>query len=448
MPRNSETVLTKQQRIAQLARQSPQMGFTSLAHLIDIEWLHEAYRLTRKDRAVGVDGQTAADYEQDLEGNLRSLLERAKSGRYKAPPVRRTYIPKPSSATEMRPIGIPTLEDKILQRAVVMLLAPLYEQDFSDRSYGFRPKRSAHQALEALWGQLMEDRGGWVLEVDIQQFYDTLDQRHLRTFLQHRVRDGVIERLIGKWLKAGVMEAGSVSYPETGTPQGGVISPLLSNVYLHYVLDVWFEQEIRPLLHGTAHLLRFADDFLLTFAREDDAKRVLKVLPKRFAKYGLKLHPDKTRLIPFQRPPHRATGKGGGPGTRPLCFDLLGFTHYWARSRKGYWVVKRKTASSRLNRATRKIGDWCRRHRHLPLRVQQRILARKLWGHYNYYGITGNSSALSSFQRSVNHLWRKWLSRRTSSQLIPWDRFERLRARFPLPAPRVIHSVCPRAAKP
>ncbi len=226
-------VLTKQQRIAQLAKQSPQMGFTSLVHLIDLEWLREAYRRTRKDGAVGVDGQTAADYEQDLEEHLQSLLERAKSGRYKAPPVRRAYIPKASSPTEMRPIGIPTLEDKVLQRAVVMLLEPLYEQDFSERSYGFRPKRSAHQALEVLWGQLMDDRGGWVLEVDIQQFYDTLDRTHLRAFLQRRVRDGVVERLIGKWLKAGVMGAGSVSYPETGTPQGGVISPLLSNVYLH-----------------------------------------------------------------------------------------------------------------------------------------------------------------------------------------------------------------------
>ena len=448
MPRNSTQVLTKQQRIAQLAKQSPQMGFTSLAHLIDIEWLREAYRRTRKDGAVGVDGQTSADYEQDLEGNLQSLLERAKSGRYKAPPVRRTYIPKASSPTELRPIGIPTLEDKVLQRAVVMLLEPLYEQDFSDRSYGFRPKRSAHQALEALRGQLMDDRGGWVLEVDIQQFYETLDRTHLRTFLQHRVRDGVIERLIGKWLKAGVMEAGSVSYPETGTPQGGVISPLLSNVYLHYVLDVWFEQEIRPLLRGKAYLLRFADDFLLTFEREDDAKRVQTVLPKRFAKYGLRLHSDKTRLFPFHRPAHRATGKGGGSGPRPACFDLLGFTHYWARSRKGYWVVKRKTASDRLNRAVRKIGDWCRRNRHLPLRVQYLILRRKLWGHYAYYGITGNGEALSSFKHAVDHLWRKWLSRRTRDRLMDWDRFVRIRARYPLPRPRVIHSIYRRAVNP
>ena len=235
------------------------MGFTSLAYLMDLDWLREAYRQTRKDRAVGVDGQTAAEYEQDFEGNLESLLECAKSGRYKAPPVRRTYIPKASSPSETRPIGIPTLEDKVLQRAVVMLLEPVYEQDFFDCSYGFRPKRSAHKALEALWKQLMGTQGGWVLEVDIQRFFDTLDHAHLRTFFQQRVRDGVVQRLIGKWLNAGVMEDGSVSFPDAGTPQGGVISPLLSNIYLHYVLDEWFESEIKPRLQGSACLISYLD---------------------------------------------------------------------------------------------------------------------------------------------------------------------------------------------
>ena len=448
MHRNSSTVSTKQQRIAQLAEQSPQMGFTSLAYLMDLDWLHEAYRRTKKDRAVGVDGQTAAEYEQDLEGNLRSLLERAKSGRYTAPPVRRTYIPKPNSPTEKRPIGIPTLEDKVLQRAVVMLLEPVYEQDFFDCSYGFRPKRSAHKALDALWQLLMGTQGGWVLEIDIQQFFDTLDHAHLRTFLQQRVRDGVVLRLIGKWLNAGVMEDGSVSFPDAGTPQGGVISPLLSNIYLHYVLDEWFESEIRPLLQGSSCLIRFADDALLTFVREEDARRVLKVLPKRFAKYGLSLHPDKTRVIPFQQPPRGATGKGGSPGQRSECFDLLGFTHYWGRSRKGQWVVKRKTASNRLRRATRKIHDWCRWNRHLPLRQQHRILSSKLWGHYSYYGITGNGAAISSFHHLVRGIWRQWLSRRHASKPMAWERFHQLVERYPLPPARVVHSVTAHAAKP
>jgi len=235
------------------------MAFTSLAYLMDIDWLKEAYQRTRKDGAVGVDGMTAEDYERDLEGNLQRLLDRAKSGSYQAPPVRRVHIPKGGSATETRPIGIPTLEDKVLQRAVVML-EPIYEQDFRDCSYGFRPRRSAHQALESFRNQLMDSRGGWVLEVDLRKFFDNLDHGHLRQFLQLRVRDGVLLRLIGKWLNAGVMEDGCVSYPDAGSPQGGVVSPLLSNVFLHYVLDIWFEQEVRPRLRSQACLIRYADD--------------------------------------------------------------------------------------------------------------------------------------------------------------------------------------------
>jgi RNA-directed DNA polymerase len=253
-------VFTKQQRIAELARRSPQMGFTSLAYLMDIEWLIAAFHRTRKDGAPGVDGQTWFDYERNLEANLQSLLDRAKSGAYRAPPVRRVYIPKAGSKTELRPIGIPTLEDKVLQRAVVMLLEPIYEQDFDAGSYGFRSGRSAHDALEDLWKRMMDSSGGWILEVDIRKFFDTLCHAHLCEFLQLRVRDGVLKRLIGKWLKAGVMEAGSVSYPDAGSPQGGVISPLLANAFLHYVLDVWFRQEVQPRLRGRAHLIRYADD--------------------------------------------------------------------------------------------------------------------------------------------------------------------------------------------
>src|SRR5215467_10657180 len=260
MHRNSITVSTKQERIARLAKQSPQMAFTSLAHLMDMDWLKEAYRRTRKDGAVGVDGVTADEYEQDLEGNLQRLLDRAKSGTYQAPPVRRVHIPKGGSATETRPLGIPTLEDKVLQRAVVMLLEPIYEQDFLDCSYGFRPGRSAHQALQAWRDQLMAFGGGWVIELDVERFFDTLDKAQLRAFLRHRVRDGVVLRLIGKWLNAGVLEDGAVWYPEAGTPQGGVLSPLLANIFLHEVLDVWFERDIKPRLKGQAVLIRYADD--------------------------------------------------------------------------------------------------------------------------------------------------------------------------------------------
>ena len=261
-------VSTKQQRIAELARQSPEMGFTSLAYLIDIEWLHEAYRRTRKDGAVGVDGQDGEGYAANLMGNLQSLLDRAKSGTYRAPPVRRVHIPKAGSATETRPLGIPTFEDKVLQRAVVMVLEAIYEQDFKDCSYGFRPGRSAHRALDSLWRQTMGMGGGWIVEVDIRKFFDTIDHGHLRDFLKRRIRDGVLLRLIGKWLKAGVLEDGCITYPDAGSPQGGVVSPLLSNIFLHYVLDDWFEREVQPRLKGRSFLIRYADDFVMGFSYE------------------------------------------------------------------------------------------------------------------------------------------------------------------------------------
>jgi RNA-directed DNA polymerase len=424
------------------------MAFTSLAYLMDIDWLKEAYRRTRKDGAVGVDGVTAAEYEQDLEGNLQDLLDRAKSGTYRAPPVRRVHIPKGGSNTETRPIGIPTLEDKVLQRAVVMLLEPIYEQDFLDGSYGFRPGRSAHQALKSFRDQLMNCRGGYVLEVDIRKFFDNLDHGHLRTFLQLRVRDGVLLRLIGKWLKAGVMEDGSVSYPDSGSPQGGVVSPLLSNVFLHYVLDLWFEQDVKPRLRDRAFLIRFADDFVIGFRDGRDARRVMEVIPKRFGKYGLTIHPTKSRLVPFRPSSPWANDGRGEPDERAGTFDLLGFTHYWARSRNGYWVVKLKTAADRFSRAVRSIDSWCQANRHLPLREQQHTLNGKLRGHYAYYGVTGNGSALSRFLHEVERRWRRWLLRRNRERVLNWTPFHRILQRFPLAPVRTIHSVYRRAANP
>jgi len=305
-------VSTRQQRIAELARQFPQRGFTSLNHHLDRHWLHEAYLRVRRDGAAGVDGQTADDYQRDLQANLDSLLERAQSGTYRAPPVRRAYIPKGDGSGEQRPLGIPTFEDKVLQRAVLMVLEPIYEQDFYDCSYGFRPHRSAHQALGALWQHLLQDEGGWVLEVDIRKFFDTLDHARLLELLSRRVRDGVLLRLIGKWLNAGVWEEGRTTHPTTGSPQGGVISPLLANIYLHYVLDEWWEQEVKPRLKGRAFLVRYADDFVLVFTDKGDAQRVHEVLPKRFGRFGLTVHPGKTRLVPFRNPAVRP-GRGG-PG--------------------------------------------------------------------------------------------------------------------------------------
>ncbi len=283
-----------------------------------------------------------------------------------------------------------------------------------------------------------------LLEVDIRKFFDTLDHGHLRAFLQQRVRDGVVLRLIGKWLNAGVLEDGAVTYPESGSPQGGVISPLAANVYLHYVLDEWFAQEVLPRLRGRAYLVRYADDFVIGFTDAEDARRVMDVLPKRFGRYGLTIHPDKTRLVPFRKPAgDRQPPDEPNPGT----FDFLGFTHFWACSRKGTWILKRKTAASRFTRAVKTITQWCRLHRHDPIDEQHATLCQKLRGHYAYYGITGNGFAIARFRYEVLQLWRKWLLRRRRAWRGTFDWFGRLLARYSLPYAVVVHSVCRRVAK-
>ena len=295
---NLANLSTKRQWIVELARAKPKKVLFSLHHVIDLEWMLKAYRLTRKDGATGIDGVTAKDYEANLEANLLDLLERIKSGSYKAPPVRRTYIPKADGSK--RPLGIPTFEDKVAQRAIVMVLAAIYEQDFLSCSYGFRPRRSAHEALRQLHGAISWQGQHWVLDVDIRKYFDSIPHAQLRAFLDQRVTDGVIRRMIDKWLKAGVLEDGLLRLATEGTPQGGVISPMLSNIFLHHVLDEWFEAEVRPRLLGECTLVRFADDFVMTFKTHRDAKRVLEVLGKRLARYGLTLHPDKTRFIDFR----------------------------------------------------------------------------------------------------------------------------------------------------
>lgn len=432
-------------RIAELSRKHPEGAHTTLAHHIDVEFLKEAYRRTRKDGAVGVDGQSAADYAVNLGDNLADLLERFKSGGYYAPPVRRVHIPK-GDGRKTRPLGIPGFEDKVLQRAVTMVLGAVYEPEFIEGSYGFRPGRSAHDALEALWKGTMNVRGGWVIEADIESFFDRLDHKHLREFLDKRVRDGVIRRVIDKWLSAGVLEHGELSYPDEGSPQGGVVSPMLANIYLHEVLDVWFEREVKPRLGGSAQLIRYADDFVIVFERERDAVRVMDVLPKRFGKYGLTLHPDKTRLIAFNRP---SDGHREGPRPpRSETFDFLGLTHHWGKSMKGNATVKRKTANSRLSRSVKRVWQYCRRNRHRPLAEQHQMLAHKLRGHYSYYGITGNMRALTAFWEAVQRVWRYWLDRRGGKRRMTWERFWDLAKRHALPRPRIVHSALRHAANP
>lgn len=424
-------VSTNQQRIADLAQKYPTRALTSLNRFLDEEWLRYAYELTRKDGATGIDGQTAADYEANLEQNLRDLLGRIKSGRYKAPPVRRVYVPKPDGSK--RPLGIPTFEDKVAQRAIVLLLEPLYEQVFLPCSYGFRPGRTAHQALRDLRSGIMDNGGRWILDVDLRKFFDTISHSHLRDFLAKRVADGVVRKMIDKWLKAGVLEAGVVRRTETGTPQGGVISPLLANMYLHYVLDVWFAEVVRPRMKKRCSLVRYCDDFVMVFEDFLDCRRILAVLGKRLEKYGLALNLDKTRTIDFRF--RRPDGKSH-PATQGTTFNFLGFTHVWGKSQRGFNVVFQRTAKDRYARAPRAVSDWCKKFRHRPLPEQHVRLSRMMTGHYAYYGITGNDRRLRWFLHRVEEIWRRWLQRRSRGQSAM--RYDFLR-RYPLPPARVVH---------
>src|SRR6202048_2644460 len=410
-------LLTKRHWIVELGRRKPGGVLFSLHHVIDFEWMREAYWLTRKDGATGIDGMTAQEYEANLEANLRDLRERIVSGRYKAPPVRRSYIPKADGS--QRPLGIPTFEDKVAQRAIAMVLEAVYEQDFLSCSYGFRPGRSAHQALRQLSGVMTVRTQHWVLDVDVRKYFDSISHSHLREILDQRVTDGVIRRMIDKWLNAGVLEAGDLHFATEGTPQGGVISPMLSNIFLHHVLDKWFEDVVRPRMRGKATLVRFADDFVMTFETYYDAKRVMDVLGKRLGRVGLKRHPDKTRFIDF-RPQRRG---GTPPDCKAQSFDFLGFTHSWGKSRKGKNVVRQTTAKSRFVRSLAAVKDWCRTHRHLSPREQCARLTAVLNGHFAYYGITGNIRQLQDFRYQVVRTWHKWLARRTRGWTFLWNTF-------------------------
>ena len=425
---------TKRQRIAELARTKPGVALCSLHHVIDLDWMKEAYRLTRKDGAPGIDGVTAADYEVNLQANLLGLLERIKSGRYHAPPVRRVYIDKADGSK--RPLGIPSFEDKVAQRAVIMVLDAIYEEDFYPCSYGFRRGRSAHQALHALRSDLWAKRLHWVVDIDIRKYFDSIPHPYLRTFLDQRVTDGVIRRMIDKWLKAGVVEDGLLRHMTEGSPQGGVVSPCLSNVFLHHVLDDWFATEVAPRLKGASTLVRFADDAVMAFANLDDAKRVLAVLGKRLGRFGLTLHPDKTRLVDF-RP--QQTESTRHPRTDGTTFDFLGLTHVWGRSRRGKDMVLQVTAKSRFARALAAVSDWCRTHRHWSIRDQHNHLSSMMRGHFAYYGVGGNSRRLRWFANQVMRLWQKWLSRRDRQNVFQWTRFNEMLKHHPLPQPKIFH---------
>jgi group II intron reverse transcriptase/maturase len=394
--------------------------------------MREAYRRTRKDGATGVDGVDAKQYAENLDGNLQSLLGRAKSGTYRAPPVRRVFIPKGDGS--QRPLGIPTFEDKVLQRAIAMVLEAVYEQDFYDCSFGFRPGRSAHQALDTTTQSLMRLGGGFALEVDIRKYFDTLDHSHLQALLRTRIRDGVITRLVGKWLNAGVLDAGQLQKPEAGTPQGGVISPILANIYLHEVLDRWFVEQVRPCLSGYAFLVRYADDFVVGFTQEGDARKFQPMLAERFAQYGLSIHPEKTRLVdlrrPDRRPPRGGDSDGGGPAPRSI--DLLGFRLFWGKARSGKLVVKQRTAPSRLSRTLKRLGELCRKIMHRPVAEQHHALMLRVRGFANYFGVIGNWASVDTLCHFLRRTWFKWLKRRSQRSGWTWAKMNRLLVKYPI----------------
>lgn len=422
-------------RIAELARQDAGRKFYAIAHLLTKEALWEAFDNLRKNAAAGVDGVTYADYEEHLVGNLFKLHEKLKSKTYRAQPLRRIYLDKEDG--RKRPISIPALEDKIVQRATLELLNAIFEQDFLDCCYGFRPGRSAHGALNEVGQVLCRRPTEFVLELDICSYFDSIVRKSLIEMVESRVSDGSILRLIGKWINVGVIEDGRLLVSKTGTGQGQIISPLLANIYLHHVLDVWFEEEVKPRLKGQASEIRYADDAILCFQYREDALKVLRVLPKRFAKFGLTLHPEKTRLVEFGR---HALAQAERTGSKPATFDFLGFTHKCARSRRGKYTVHVKSMKKRLRRAFKAVAAWCREHRHAPVDTQQQILNAKLRGHYQYYGRPTNYRSLWQFFRGVRRLWHKWLNRRTRGKSLSWSRYEHLLQRHPLSPPRIMHA--------
>jgi group II intron reverse transcriptase/maturase len=417
-------------KVAERAKRDPSGRILSLARLIDIATLRRAYDRQRKDAAVGVDGVTKEQYGQDLEARLADLHARLVSKRYRHQPIRRVHIPKDNGKT--RPIGISAFEDKLVQDAVREVLEAIYEQDFFPCSYGFRRGRSAHDAVRALDGAVAKGRATWILETDIVSFFDSVDRNALMEMLRGRIADESLMQLIGKCLHVGVLDGADYSEPDVGTIQGSVLSPLLGNVYLHYALDVWFEREVKPRLWGRAILIRYADDLVITFERQDDAERVMAVLGKRMERYGLTLHPDKTRLVPFGRPSSTAPGRKG-----PATFDFLGFTFFWGKSRWNKWWMQCKTMRARLRRTIVSVAEWCRRHRHDSVAVQHAALTRRLRGHFNYFGVSGNGRSLRMVLHQAKRAWFKWLQRRSQRRHLTWEKFSAMYARYPLPAPRI-----------
>ena len=424
----SRTMSPGLMKVAERAKRHPDKQMLSLAHHIDEATLERVYRRLRRDAAVGVDGITVEHYGEQLAANLQALRARMKAGQYRHQPIRRVNIPKENGTS--RPIGISTVEDKIVQGAVRDVLEAIYEQDFFDSSYGFRPGRSAHDAIRELNRVITRGSANYIVEADIVSFFDSIDRTKLMEMLRDRIADETLMRLVGKCLNVGILDGERYLEANEGTAQGSSLSPLLGNVYLHHVLDVWYERVVRPRLKGRSALIRYADDFVLCFELADDAQQVWSVLEQRFGDFGLALHPKKTRSFRFQ-PPRDGDGKGSA------SFDFLGFTVHWQRGVTGTWRVALRTRKARIGRALQAVSDWCRRHRHKSIEEQRLALTRKLNGHYNYFGVNGNSKALSRLYCEVQRIWRTWLNRRSQRARMTWKRFDELRRAHPLPLPQI-----------
>jgi RNA-directed DNA polymerase len=428
--KTSRYVSPKLLKVAERAKRDPKARLLALAHIIDTEMLKAAYGRIRKDAAVGVDGVTKESYGEQLEENLRDLHERMKTGKYRHQPIRRVQIPKAPGKT--RPIGISAVEDKVVQNALSTVLEAIYEQDFLNCSFGFRPGRGAHDALRALDAAGMRGGISWVLEADIQSFFDSLDRTKLMEMLRQRIADESLMRLVGKCLHVGVLEGAQYSEPEMGTVQGSTLSPILGNVYLHHVLDLWFYGEVKPALKGKAELIRYADDFVIGFERQDDAETVQRMVHERMGQFGLSLHPEKTGLVPFRRPPPwQSNGKGG------TTFDFLGFTVLWCKTRKQFWALSFRTRKARFQKAAQAITDYCRSQRHRSVKEQHAALCRRIQGHFNYFGVNGNIGGLIRLVRAAERTWLRWLRQRSQRTRLNWQRYKALLKAYPLPRPRV-----------
>ncbi len=434
VPSDGQSVTTKLRRIAEKARKEPSFKFTSLYHLMNEELLRECYGRLRKDAAAGIDDMTKAEYAENLDANLLNLTDRLHRMAYRPQPVRRKYIPKPGSAKQ-RPLGIPCFEDKLVQAGLVRILESVFEQDFIDDSYGFRPGRSCHGALRALSGSVEGKPVNHIVEADIKGFFDNVNQDWLMKFLEHRISDKRIHRMVRRFLKAGVYEDGTTTVSDEGTPQGSVISPLLANIYLHYALDLWFEKVIRKQCTGFARLVRYADDFVVCFQRETDAATFRRELGIRLGKFGLEVEPTKTRVLKFGR---YAVQNAKAKGERPETFDFLGFTHYCGARRDGTgFRMKRMTARKKFTAKVKVFKEWLKSARTLKTADLWRTAKAKLRGHFAYYGVTDNLPGIKRFAAEVEKVLMKWLNRRGRRGCLNWEEFSEMLQRFPLPKPRI-----------